>query len=80
MIMNEKTHVLQYGLHQRDSDFCLLHEVVLCILHLETGMLLFSRIGVLQANRNKRQFQVLKTKDTQRNTRTSASQHPTPTD
>ena len=50
-IMNKKTHVLQYSLHQCNRHFRLLHKVVLRILHLKTGMLLFSWIGVLQAIR-----------------------------
>jgi len=46
------TYVLQHGLHQRDGNFCLLHEVVFGVLHFEAGVFLFCRAGAFQAIQN----------------------------
>lgn len=42
------THIFQNSLHERDSDFSLLHEIVLGILDFETGLLLSGRAGTLE--------------------------------
>lgn len=40
MQKNSATHVIEHGLHQRNSDFGLLHEVILRVLDLQPGSLL----------------------------------------
>lgn len=43
------TYVVKHGLHERDSDLGLLHEVVFCILNLKASMLLLGGSSVLKA-------------------------------
>lgn len=43
------THIFKDGFHKRDGDFGLLDKVILGILNFEACMLLFRRVGILQA-------------------------------
>ena len=43
------TYVLQNGLHECDSNFRFLHQIVLRVLDFETSLFLFSRVGILES-------------------------------
>lgn len=45
------TYVLQNGLHKSDSNFSFLHQIVFCVLDFETGLFLFSGVGILESNK-----------------------------
>ena len=45
------TYVLQNSLHEYDSNFSFLHEIIPCVLDIETGLFLFSRAGVLESKK-----------------------------
>jgi hypothetical protein len=50
-IVNIITHIVKDSLHKRDSNLCLLHEIILSVLNLQTGMFLLGRTSVLQPKR-----------------------------
>ena len=65
------TYVLEDSLHERDSNLGLLHQVILRVLDLETGMLLSCRVRVFQAVVDINQLALYATNASP----TSASQH-----